>query len=130
MLFTILCIISLHSSLKIRFPDRRPIFQEDEFGVEFYEVWAQFFVDQEEEHDDFMRWFLENACPFPKRLAVEQYPDDLLVCAHKCDEDSVPVISTAPNGTRVRACRRVQSPPPSPPKKQQKKKRKKKQKRN
>lgn len=96
----------LHSVPRTGPAERGFTLQKGEFDMAWHSVWSTYFED-DEEHDDFLNWFLENACPRPLDIAVEEVPYGLLVCAKKCKEGWVPVLKHSSNGTRVRKCRRL-----------------------
>jgi len=104
----------ISSRLDKRFPNNRLFrLQWDEFPLEWHSVYASALQPEEVEAgsagaadalEDFWKWAIEHACPAPLRLAAEERPFQLLVCALKCDADQVPVIKFERNGTRVREC--------------------------
>lgn len=104
----------ISSRLDKRFPNNRLFqLQWDEFPVEWHSVYTSALQQEEVEVgspgaagalEDFWKWAIEHACPAPLRLAAEERPFQLLVCALKCDADQVPVIKFERNGTRVREC--------------------------
>lgn len=111
------------SVFKTKLPDRRPDslttrhdLQSDEFRLEWDEVWKAYFRDEEDEFDDFMRWFLERgACKRPKRVAIES-SSNMLVCARPCDEGFYSVLLVSEKtGRRVRTCKKAVAPPPVSP---------------
>lgn len=82
--------------------------QPDEFDMAWHNVWSAYF-EEGSEFDDFLTYFMENACVSPLKLAVEVEPYGLLVCARKCKDGFVPVLKHRRNGSRVRKCKRVDS---------------------
>tara|TARA_B110001452_G_scaffold200739_1_gene170765 strand:+ start:122 stop:481 length:360 start_codon:yes stop_codon:yes gene_type:complete len=94
--------------LDVRFPRPRFVLQADEFDMAWHAVWSAYF-EEGKELDDFLAYFLENACNPPLKIAVEEVPYGLLVCARKCKEGYVPVFKELKNGTRVRKCKRESS---------------------
>ena len=95
-------------TLHVRFPQPAFMLQPDEFYMEWHAVWSAYF-EEGEELDDFLAYFLKSACKPPRKIAVEEVPYGLLVCARECKEGSVPVFKVLKNGTRVRKCRRESS---------------------
>ena len=79
--------------------------QDSEFDIAWHSVWDKYFED-DDEHDDFLNYFYKNACTHPLKIAVEEVPYGLLVCAKKCKKGTVPVLKHLRNGTRVRKCKR------------------------
>lgn len=107
-------LLPISPRLDVRFPNNRPFqLQWDEFPVEWHSVYTSALQPEEVEVgspgalaalDDFWQWAIGHACPAPLRLASEERPFQLLVCALKCRADEVPVIKFERNGTRVREC--------------------------
>lgn len=85
----------------------RPAFryQKDEFSMEWEKVWASYY-DSKEEFHSFMTYFFDNACKPPKRIAIEPFPHEMLVCAHKCQDGHVAVLKQTKKGVRKRTCKR------------------------
>ena len=80
--------------------------QDGEFDIAWHSVWNRYF-EEDSEHEDFMRYFYKNACTHPLKIAVEEVPYRLLVCAKRCKKGTVPILKHLKNGTRVRKCKRV-----------------------
>jgi hypothetical protein len=91
--------------LDVRFPRPSFVLQADEFDMAWHAVWSTYF-EKEEEADDILAYFFENACNPPLKIAVEEVPYGLLVCARKCEKGYVSVFKELKNGTRVRKCKR------------------------
>jgi len=85
----------------------RPAFryQKDEFSMEWEKVWASYY-DSKEEFHSFMTYLFDNACKPPKRIAIEQFPYEMLVCVHKCQDGYVAVLEQTKKGERKRTCKR------------------------
>ena len=112
----LLALLPLGPRLNVRFPERTPFAQADEFPMEWERVYSTALqpdgADEDSPEaaatfDGFWAWFFENACPLPLKLAVEAKPFELLVCARKCRKKYVPVLQFERNGTRTRGCKRV-----------------------
>jgi len=85
--------------------DSSPL-QHDEIDMNWHNVWSAYF-EEGSEFDDFLTYFMENACRSPLKLAVEAEPYGLLVCARKCKNGFVPVLKHRQDGSRVRKCKRA-----------------------
>lgn len=90
----------------------KPTFQRDEFAMEWKHVWDHLF-EEDDEFDDFMTWVLQHACKAPKKLAVEQLPYNLLVCAKPCKSGYQATISVTESRRRVRKCREIDTSKPN-----------------
>ena len=96
----------LTPKLNVRNYDAKPTFQHGEFAMEWKHVWDHLF-ETDDEFDDFMKWALKHACKPPKKLAVEQLPYNLLVCAKRCKHGYEATISFTESGRRVRKCKKI-----------------------
>jgi hypothetical protein len=97
----------------VRNPSGKSLFQNDEFSFAWKHVWSAYF-DKDDEFDEFMQYFVENACTPPKRLALEEEPLGLFVCAERCKEGHVAFLALSKDGRRERLCMPDSAPPPVP----------------
>jgi hypothetical protein len=102
-----LALHSFHPKADVRFPFSDAFrFQLDEYSMFWESVYTSFFDDESSDFDSFWQYFMEHACRRPKRIAIEEKPHALIVCARYCKRGRVPVFQLTHNGTRVRSCQK------------------------
>lgn len=89
--------------VEIRNGRNRSFFQQDEFCFSWKEVWSAYF-EKDDEFDEFMKYFVENACESPKSLALEEQPLGLFVCAERCEGPQKAFLFLSKDGVRERFC--------------------------
>ena len=83
-------------------------YQRDEYAMSWEQVWAAYF-DSKDQFHSFMTYLFDNACKPPKRIAIEPFPYEMLVCAHKCKDGYASVLKQTTRGKRKRTCKLLSS---------------------